>query len=692
MSTRLRYLTTDSTERATLENPYRVDEIATAARFVGRTEIFEAIGAAAATAKAATPVLLIGPAGSGKSSILKQLEADRAGLPYHFVRISCRRLSLHNVPGCLWTLAQEIGTALEQRGFAPPFLERGDFIARPHLTFQQRFLAPLLTEMERQGLMLMLDDTEPLVEDGAGQVPARQLRETLYRFSLADERLHLLFALTGQEDKMEAFDLAPFEPEQTVAIGPLSREETHKLLAGAAPFKVYDEVADYAYRLSGGHPEKVERLGHALFQRWQAGKSGQITLTDLIAVAREEPDISGHPLLVPAGSTAGPAPSRTPRRKGRQRFLYGGILVLLLLLLGATILSVRGLRDGSSAGDSLWGAVLADSTATPTPGATATEVLPVIRRVTATASPAPPATDPAEPTTSPTASATATSTPTPSITPTSTPPSRFVREIDQMPMVMIPAGRFAMGSTADDPQARPNELPEHDVALDRFYLDQYEVSVAQYAAFLNEMTDYRQTCYGYMCALPRNQAGTFSFLMEMERNPGVTAYEAVEGHADYPINYVSWYGAQAYCQYVGGRLPTEAEWEYAARGNDGRIYPWGDEPPDQTRAIYNTRFAMVQPVNALSKGASPFNVYGLAGSMWEWVSDWYDGDYYLESPVENPPGPEEGFLRVTRGGAWPENIRGDRIRAAYRNPLEPTYLASSVGFRCVRESPEGDLP
>jgi serine/threonine protein kinase/formylglycine-generating enzyme required for sulfatase activity len=236
-------------------------------------------------------------------------------------------------------------------------------------------------------------------------------------------------------------------------------------------------------------------------------------------------------------------------------------------------------------------------------------------------------------------------TPTPMpITDTPTPPA-------SPGMVYVPAGEFTMGS-----DEHSDEQPVHTVYLDAFYIDKTEVTNAQ----------YRECVEAGACDTPSK----------------TTNYDDAD-YAQHPVVYVSWDDADAYCRWAGKRLPTEAEWEKAARGTDGRTYPWG-EGIDCDHAQYSECGGRTVSVGSKPKGASPYGALDMAGNVWEWVSDWYGEDYYSQSPARNPPGPDSGKLRVLRGGSW--YGEPDNVRCANRYGYTPDGTNLNVGFRCARGS------
>jgi formylglycine-generating enzyme required for sulfatase activity len=157
-------------------------------------------------------------------------------------------------------------------------------------------------------------------------------------------------------------------------------------------------------------------------------------------------------------------------------------------------------------------------------------------------------------------------------------------------------------------------------------------------------------------------------------------WQPKSGFDDYPVVEVTWFGARAYCLWAGRRLPTEAEWEKAARGTDGRIYPWGGDI-DCEKAHYANCNGGISPVDSHPAGASPYGVLGLSGNVWEWISDWYSDSYYSELPSHNPSGPDDGLSRVLRGGAWEYDWK--HVRATNRRHNGPAVSIFDYGFRCV---------
>ncbi len=250
-------------------------------------------------------------------------------------------------------------------------------------------------------------------------------------------------------------------------------------------------------------------------------------------------------------------------------------------------------------------------------------------------------------------------------------------------MVHVPAGTFTMGSATgvgDD-----DERPAHRVTLGGYCLDTTEVTVA---------------AYGKCVA-----AGTCSATTE----PAKTGFDQLcngtrSDRQSHPVNCVDWNQSKAYCTWANKRLPTEAEWEYAARGSDGRTYPWGNDAPSSRllNACGSECVAMVKrilekdrppmypaddgweataPAGSFPAGASPFGALDMAGNVWEWTADWHGA--YAAGAAVNPTGPANGAARVNRGGGW-NSYGAGYVRGAFRNGFDPSFRVTLVGFRCAR--------
>ena len=230
-------------------------------------------------------------------------------------------------------------------------------------------------------------------------------------------------------------------------------------------------------------------------------------------------------------------------------------------------------------------------------------------------------------------------------------------------MVLVPAGPFLMGSDPrKDRAAGPQEFPQHEVYLDAFKIDRYEVSNVDYLVFV---------------------LGTGAEWPQFWRDSPFR-----EKMALHPVINVSWYDAEAYCRWAGKRLPTEAEWEKAARGESGPLFPWGDEPAGWLKsniAHAGSKRGVTYPplanVYRYDNGVSPYGAYQMAGNVSEWVSDWFDPSYYRQGINVNPQGPEVGEMKVFRGGSWHEDP--EVARSAGRNAGLPERKSYLTGFRCA---------
>jgi formylglycine-generating enzyme required for sulfatase activity len=227
-------------------------------------------------------------------------------------------------------------------------------------------------------------------------------------------------------------------------------------------------------------------------------------------------------------------------------------------------------------------------------------------------------------------------------------------------MVQIPEGPFTMGSANGD----PDEAPEHQVYLKTFYIDKKEVTQAEYDRFLR---------------------------MTKRQKPGFPVFEDDQAKIlkpELPAIGVSWLDAEAYCKWAGKRLPTEAEWEKAGRGEGKRRYAWGDEFVAGHANLDGREdgYQYLAPPGALEAGRSPYGVFDMTGNVAEWVADSYDESYYKQAPYRDPPGPEESDLRVIRGGSWRETSHNARL--SKRFAAKRWRTDSTIGIRCARDPEE----
>ena len=318
---------------------------------------------------------------------------------------------------------------------------------------------------------------------------------------------------------------------------------------------------------------------------------------------------------------------------------------------------------------SVLSALLAGCSAAPT----ATRQPPTVTRYSPSATRQPPTATRYPPSDTPT------DTPAPSLTPTITDtpsPTPYPAEITDergIPMVLVPAGEFIMGSD----HWSGSEKPVHTVYLDAFYIDKYEVTNAAFAEFLNEMGNQIEGVAGKAHWVEEPDPD-----LRVHRVDGV--WRADPGRENHPINEVTWFGARAFCEWRGAHLPTEAQWEKAARGTDGRTYPWGEQEPTCEMANFAGCFYDSVPVDSYPEWVSPYGAFNMAGNVHEWTNDWYNPDYYANSPYENPPGPESGDYKIFRGGSWFNGAY--RVRTTYRYPKLPVLTYMANGFRCAREA------
>ncbi|RLI52464.1 MAG: hypothetical protein DRP09_17865, partial [Candidatus Thorarchaeota archaeon] len=243
---------------------------------------------------------------------------------------------------------------------------------------------------------------------------------------------------------------------------------------------------------------------------------------------------------------------------------------------------------------------------------------------------------------------------------------------DKSIMIVIPKGTFEMGS--DKYSA---EKPVQKIYMDDYYIDKFLVTNAQFQKFV-EATGYvtdAEKAGGGMVRIGRRWKKVKDATWKMP--DGLTP---IEGQEDNPVSQVSYNDASAYCKWAGKDLPTEAQWEKAARGTDGNEYPWGNQDPDDTMANFDNLIGTTTPVKDYEKGKSPYGMYDAAGNVYQWCKDWYGTGQRAE---KNPSGPASGKEHVVKGGSFIEGT--ESLRSANRDRYKPDYSSYLFGFRCACE-------
>ncbi|HID54611.1 MAG TPA: hypothetical protein EYP41_21550, partial [Anaerolineae bacterium] len=486
-------------------NPYSVAENALDGRlFYGRQAILQQISQLIFLNKgddAGQPVILVGPPRIGKTALLRHIQDGDLGPTILPIIINLAQIATDSLSAFYWDVAKTAVPQLTSLNldYTPP--DQAAFIGNPQTTFQEQFLQPVndaLADKQTSGKLLFLfDNLQALPQTSDEETAVPLSPAAIHNVLNQDEMAACLF--TWQGDTASLHQTHPdCHTARIIEVGPLSEEAAIALIRQPASTIIVRDVAAYIVQLTGGQPYAIQKICHALYERQYRLQLNQITAADVNAVLITDPSllpetaVTEPPVFAIAPESGGRRTVRHVRRvppRQRNAFLAVGIIAVIVL----AVILLFPVFTGKSASQQLASA-LEDPTITPTPLPTTTpepvtpEIIeievPVTAEIVVTAVTviAPTETPPATPTSTPTATATATPTVRPNVLPT-----LITREQDQMPMVLIPAGAFIMGSPEDDFRAAPDEMPQHEVALDEFYMDKYEVNIEQYASFLNRL-------------------------------------------------------------------------------------------------------------------------------------------------------------------------------------------------------------
>jgi len=452
----------------------------------------------------------------------------------------------------------------------------------------------------------------------------------------------------------------------------------YQMLAGRAPFAadntpalLHQVVYEPPPALGELRPDLPAGVARALERAMAKDPAERYESCGAFAAALEEPPTRG---LVPRpAQREAPAAERARAGGGPLPAWVWGLIgtAIVALAVGVSILTAGGGRGLSAS--------------TPAPPTEAPTALP-------TDSPTPAETPTIAPTEAPAPTEPPTEEPTQPPTPAG-PRLRdtMTRPADEMVMVAVPAGQFEMGIEG----GRSDEGPAHTVALDSFWIDRTEVRVAQFRAFAEAtgyQTEAEKAGWAYVW---RDGDSQWEQIVGADwLHPQGPESDAADDH---PVVQVNWVDVAAYCAWAGARLPTEAEWEYAARGPEARLYPWGEAfdgarlnscdiicPARLRDTSLDDGYRFTAPVSSFPDGASWCGAHDLAGNVYEWVADWYGAEYYAGSPPENPQGPATGEYRVRRGGSW---LNGpDEACGACRDYTRPIPPSKDTGFRCATDA------